>query len=113
MAAFAVLTTRADFDKVFKAHQHKIFMSGFLLFARANRLGYPRLGMVIAKKSVKLAVRRNAIKRRLRESFRLLVCPHAAALDCVVVVNKQANGLQLTEITRISSLLFSRLMEQQ
>lgn len=113
MAAFAVLTEKEDFDRVFKSHQYKIFMKGFLLLACANRLGYPRLGMVIAKRSVKLAVRRNHIKRRLRESFRLLVCPHSAPLDCVVVVSKQASGLELTEITKISSSLFNRLVNQQ
>ncbi len=113
MAAFAVLTKKEDFDTVFRSPQHKIFMKGFLLLACANRLGYPRLGMVIAKKSVKLAVRRNYIKRRLRESFRLLVCPSSAPLDCVVLVSKQVGSLELAEITEVSAALFSRLVNQQ
>ncbi|NBV75018.1 MAG: ribonuclease P protein component, partial [Methylococcaceae bacterium] len=36
-----------------------------------NRLNYPRLGLAIAKKSIKTAVARNRIKRAARESFRL------------------------------------------
>lgn len=35
-----------------------------------NALGYPRLGMIVGKKTVRLAVRRNYMKRVLRELFR-------------------------------------------
>lgn len=41
------------------------------LLARPNNLGYPRLGMAIARKHLKTAVGRNRIKRQIRESFRL------------------------------------------
>ncbi len=41
-----------------------------LLLAKPNVLSYPRLGLTIAKKQVKLAVQRNRIKRIARESFR-------------------------------------------
>lgn len=40
------------------------------LLARPNDLGHPRLGLAISRKSVKLAVNRNQIKRQVRESFR-------------------------------------------
>lgn len=35
-----------------------------------NTLGYPRLGVVVAKKTAKHAVQRNYMKRTLRELFR-------------------------------------------
>lgn len=41
------------------------------MLAIANQLGHPRLGMAISRKNVKRAVKRNLIKRQLRESFRL------------------------------------------
>ena len=41
------------------------------MLASGNHLGHPRLGMAISKKNVKHAVKRNLIKRQLRESFRL------------------------------------------
>lgn len=41
------------------------------MLAVANSFGHPRLGMAISKKNVKRAVKRNLIKRQLRESFRL------------------------------------------
>ncbi|WP_303908366.1 ribonuclease P protein component [Thiohalomonas denitrificans] len=42
-----------------------------LVLARANDLGYPRLGMAISRKNAKRAVARNRAKRQIRESFRL------------------------------------------
>lgn len=43
----------------------------FLLLATSNGLDNPRLGLVVAKKKVKLSVNRNKVKRQVRESFRL------------------------------------------
>lgn len=37
---------------------------------RANGLGYPRLGLALARKRVRRAVDRNRLKRLVRESFR-------------------------------------------
>ncbi len=44
----------------------------FLLLATATGKNSPRLGFIVAKKRVKLAVQRNRIKRCMRETFRLL-----------------------------------------
>ena len=41
------------------------------MLARANTLGYARLGVIIGKRSAKLAVQRNRFKRIVREEFRL------------------------------------------
>lgn len=46
-----------------------------------------RLGMVVAKRNVKLAVDRNKLKRLIRESFRLQH-QQMQGLDVVVVVKK-------------------------
>ena len=58
----------------------------FTVLATGNDLGYPRLGMAIAKKRVQRAVLRNRIKRLVRESFRR----HAELLGGVdlVVINR-------------------------
>ncbi|HFC54480.1 MAG TPA: ribonuclease P protein component, partial [Gammaproteobacteria bacterium] len=42
----------------------------FTVLARANELGYPRLGLAIARKQLSTAVARNRVKRAVRESFR-------------------------------------------
>ncbi len=42
----------------------------FTVLARPNNLNRARLGLVIAKKKVKLSVSRNRLKRIIRESYR-------------------------------------------
>lgn len=42
----------------------------FQVYARPNDLGHSRLGLVVGKKVAKRAVRRNYIKRTVREWFR-------------------------------------------
>ena len=63
------LTSADEYQYVF-ADARRFGNPNFTLLVRKNDLGYPRLGLAIAKKSVKLAVNRNRIKRNIRESFR-------------------------------------------
>ena len=65
------LLSATDYEFVFSAADIKASCPQMLLLARFNRLKYPRLGLVIAKKHVKQAVDRNRLKRQIRESFRL------------------------------------------
>jgi ribonuclease P protein component len=60
----------AEFKAIFDAAQFKIGQPQFLMLASPNGLQHPRLGLVIAKKKVRLAVQRNRIKRITRDSFR-------------------------------------------
>ena len=41
------------------------------MLARPNMLGHARVGVIIGKRSAKLAVQRNWFKRTVREEFRL------------------------------------------
>jgi len=59
-----------EFQAVFDSATFKVGEAGFLLLARPNALQYPRLGLVVAKKKVRLAVDRNRLKRIVRDSFR-------------------------------------------
>lgn len=42
----------------------------FAIYAKPNQLTHPRLGLVLTKKTIRLAVMRNQFKRLIRESFR-------------------------------------------
>ncbi len=67
------------------------------MLAVSNHLGHPRLGMAISKKNVKRAVKRNLIKRQLRESFRL----HQAIIgdfDVVVLAKPGSDRLPRHEL---------------
>jgi ribonuclease P protein component len=65
----ARLSTKADFQNVF-AQPVKSGDPYLTVLARRNKLGFPRLGLAISRKSAKTAVARNRIKRVIRESFR-------------------------------------------
>lgn len=57
------------------------------MFAARSGTGRARLGIVVAKRNVKLAVDRNKLKRQIRESFRQQQLT-LAGLDVVVVVKR-------------------------
>ncbi len=59
----------------------------FTLLARENTVGYPRLGMVVAKRHAKRAVDRNTVKRIIRESFRMKKT-ELSANDYVVILKR-------------------------
>lgn len=64
------LSGRIDFENVMKAPLHRLGADVFLLLAQANVLTHGRLGVIVAKKNVKRATRRNWVKRQCREYFR-------------------------------------------
>ncbi|WP_174626860.1 ribonuclease P protein component [Candidatus Methylobacter favarea] len=77
----------AEFKKVFD----RPVKSGdqyFTLLAIKNDFQYSRLGLAIAKKTIKKAVHRNVIKRAVRENFRTQ--QHLGNLDIVVLARKDA-----------------------
>lgn len=82
-AKAARLLTPADFKRVFDAAALKISCKEILILARANAGDRPRLGLVVAKKHVRLAHQRNRVKRIARESFRHQ--PQLGGWDVVVL----------------------------
>ena len=60
-----------EYKAVFDGNTLKVSHPSLLLLVRVTGATSPaRLGLVIAKKHVRLAVQRNRVKRQLRESFR-------------------------------------------
>ncbi len=64
------LLTSAQFKAVFDNVDCKQSGKYFTFLSRANPLSQSRLGLIVAKKHVRLAVERNRIKRAIRETFR-------------------------------------------
>ncbi len=90
------LTSASGFSRVFQRAQR----SGdkyFTVLYRRNDLGYPRLGLAIAKKRVRRAVGRNRLKRISRDSFR-----HAKSqllgVDIVIMARNQAESAVNSEL---------------
>jgi len=65
-----------------------------------NQVGYPRLGMVIAKRLLARAVDRNRVKRCVRERFREML-PTLPACDFVVrLIAKPVAGDEARDLSR-------------
>lgn len=102
------LLTPRHFKAVFDSPSGKAPSKSVLLLARDNQLDHPRLGLVIGKKSVKLAVERNRIKRQIRESFRLNQ-DNLVGWDIVVVARKGLGDLENGELAQQFGKLWKRL----
>jgi ribonuclease P protein component len=102
------LLTPRQFKAVFDSPNGKAPGKNVLLLARNNELGHPRLGLVIGKKSVKLSVERNRLKRQIRESFRLNQ-DNLVGWDIVVVARKGLGDLDNVELARQFGKLWKRL----
>ena len=107
----ARLLTPADYQRVFQRGQFKVSSKTVLILATANELSRPRLGLVIGKKNIRLAVQRNRVKRLIRESFRLRQ-QAIPALDVVVLarrgLDKQDNSLLYAELNTLWDKLLKR-----
>jgi ribonuclease P protein component len=91
------LLSRGLFEAVYETRR-KHHAGPLLVFARPNGCDHPRLGLSIPKR-VGNAVKRNRIKRRLRESFRLM--QHDLPVGYDLVINVRAHEvLPLAEYQR-------------
>ena len=98
---------RAVFDNV----ELKAGSPHLVMLCCHNELGHPRLGLVIAKKHVRLAARRNRLKRLIRESFRQHQ-HHLPALDIVVLARKGADELDNQAAYRLLDKQWKKLIQR-
>ncbi len=87
----ARLLHKNQYDYVFQLAK-KIGTHFFVILYRENTLGYPRLGLIVAKKTAKRSHERNRFKRIARESFRLMQ-PKLPNVDVIVL---SRNGFEKT-----------------
>lgn len=102
------LLTPAQFKAVFDGATCKASGPSLLMLARTNSCEHARLGLVIAKKSVRRAVDRNKVKRIARESFRA----HRAQLgnlDIVVLARKGLGELDNAALHALYESMWRRL----
>jgi ribonuclease P protein component len=92
-----------EFNAVFKGKEYRIGTPEFLILAKRNNEAHSRIGMVIGKKTIKLAVNRSKVKRAIRESFRRHFQKNIT-LDIVVVSRPSVNQL-------LKAGLFSKLAD--
>ncbi|EAR62568.1 ribonuclease P protein component [Neptuniibacter caesariensis] len=102
------LLTGRDFQFVFDDAQLKVPDQPLLILARPNNLGQPRLGFVISKKNVRQAVKRNRVRRIIRESFRLN--QHSLpSVDIIILARKGIGEMENEAIHKLMKKSWSRL----
>ncbi|MCL4122018.1 UNVERIFIED_CONTAM: hypothetical protein GTU68_008233, partial [Idotea baltica] len=106
------LLTASQFKIVFESPEDKFFANGLLILIRNNNSTFPRLGLVIGKKNIKLSVERNRIKRQIRESFRTNQ-QHLNGLDVVIIARRGLGKLNNKELIIQINKLWRRIMTQQ
>ena len=102
------LLTPRHFKAVFDSPTGKVPGKNLLLLARNNDLDHPRLGLVIGKKSVKLSVERNRLKRLMRESFRHHQ-DNLVGWDIVIIARKGLGDVESPELIQHFGKLWKRL----
>ncbi|HSN23137.1 MAG TPA: ribonuclease P protein component [Methylomicrobium sp.] len=99
-----------DYKKVF-ARPVKSGDQYFTLLAIRNDFDHPRLGLAIAKKQIKKAVHRNAIKRAVRENFRMR--QHSLGnMDIVVLARKEAIDVPVETLSQSLEKHWLRLVSR-
>ena len=102
------LLNASDYNYVFDQVEYRVGKGPFLILARQNQLGYPRLGLVVRKKLLKKAVDRNLVKRLAREHFRL--SQHQIAnLDILVMNRSGSEGKNRKQLNRYLNKAFAQL----
>ncbi len=94
-AKFKVKTPR-DFRNIL-SEGTKTHSKNFILYAKPNSLGFPRLGVSVGKKASASAVKRNRMKRVLREVFRRNK-PAFSSNDLVFVIKNDVSGKKFSEL---------------
>ncbi len=102
------LLNAQDYQAVFDDASIKVSCAEFLFLPRQNQLEHSRLGLVIAKKNVRLAVQRNRIKRIVRETFRQEQS-RLPAIDVIVLARRGADVLKNPELQRQCLQLWRQL----
>lgn len=105
------LCTPTDYQRVFQHAQFKVSSKAILILAIPNALNQPRLGLVLAKKNIRLAVQRNRLKRLIRESFRLRQ-HDIPALDIVVLARRGLDQKENSIIHAEFNTLWNNLLKR-
>ncbi len=104
------LTRAIDFQQVFKNNIRRSDAWMTILVAK-NPGDCPRLGFAIARKQIPRAVKRNALKRLFRESFRRNQ-HRLPARDMVVMVRREILAAEPAEIRKALEQHWNSIIKQ-
>lgn len=91
------LKLNRDFRRAYKGDN---FVGGYTVaYIRKNRYPFNRLGLTVSKAAGK-AVRRNRVKRLMRESYRLMEDDIQMGYDIIIVARNRAIGKSQSQIQK-------------
>ncbi len=105
------ITKKTDFDKFFgsefkKAKGYSASSNHLILKSLKNDLDISRFAFVISTKIDKRATKRNLVKRRLREIFRLNLNKFKQGYDILIITKKGIVDLSFNDLEKeVDSLL--------
>ena len=102
------LRSKLQFDALY-ASGKRIDDRFFGLRVRPNGLGYPRIGLAVAVKTAGNAVKRNRLRRLVRETFRLAQ-HQLPAVDIVVAAKFPAAEAPATTLRASLATLWQRVV---
>ena len=105
------LRNKTEFDRMFKQGR-RVSSGGMTLRFRTNGLEYPRLGMMIGRKSGN-AVERNRLRRIFREVFRQKDNSEILNIDLLVTLYKPLKDLSNCDVRRVFNHLLSKITLQR
>lgn len=105
------LLNATDFRTVFDQVDVKAPSEHCLLLARRNQENSPRIGFILSKKNIKLAVHRNRVKRFTREYVRLHQ-KDLPSLDIVFMGRKGIDQLSDDELHSLLNKQFQKLTKR-
>ena len=100
----------ADFAAVFR-FRHQASSQHIQIYAKPNDLPYSRIGLVVSKKVERGAVRRNKVKRVLRETFRTYQQDKALGMDWVLRLRRPVTEISTTQFMAEIKLLMHQLQQ--
>ena len=103
----AIMVKTDDFSSVFNLRK-RIASQHLVMRYKPNAHNRPRLGLIVSKKTAKLAVWRNYMKRVLRELFRLNQ-HQLPAIDLIIQVQKPFEKADFMQIKQELEQLLLKL----
>ena len=102
------LLTREDFERTYTLADRSYKTAVCAATACRNQLEAARLGLIVGKKSLPMAVSRNRFKRIAREVFRCRQ-QELCGLDVIIMARARANNMPPRELRASIEQLFTGL----
>ncbi|MFH1777716.1 MAG: ribonuclease P protein component [Candidatus Omnitrophota bacterium] len=80
------MSKKYDFEQIFQ-HGRQIKTQGMVFYYKVNNLNQLRISVIISKKTEKSAVKRNRLRRQIKEIIRTAAINRA--IDLVFIVRKE------------------------